>query len=125
MKITETRMYALEDAIRRLTFNKHWDVYRVYHMEMQKRHCVFGVNWAALGTVSPEETKEFAEGLVWAAGMVSGLNELQLEVVYEEDKQIVNGTAYDQFGDTLQTLLEANDMKAVAEMLTNADNGEI
>ncbi len=37
---------------------------------------VFGVNWSALGTVSPEEAEEFAEKIISSARLARALNEV-------------------------------------------------
>lgn len=46
------------------------------------------VNWSALGSTTPSEAIKFAENLKMAAGMAEALNEMHLEMVWEDDEAL-------------------------------------
>lgn len=46
------------------------------------------VNWSALGSTTPAEAVKFAENLKMAAGMAEALNEMHMEMVWEDDEAL-------------------------------------
>ena len=48
----------------------------------------FGINWAAIGTVSPEKTIRFAEELIIASMYVDKVNSLNLVIDYKKEDNI-------------------------------------
>ena len=46
------------------------------------------VNWSALGSTAPSEAVKFAEDLKMAAGMAEALNDMHLEMVWEDDEAL-------------------------------------
>ena len=48
----------------------------------------FGVNWRCKGTASVEETKAFMEKLELVSAIAEELNDIELEIVYEDDESI-------------------------------------
>ena len=61
---------------------------RVYDMRKTEKGIEFGVNWSAVGTVSAEETREFATKMMNAANVVTELNRAYLRVRYVEDETL-------------------------------------
>jgi hypothetical protein len=47
----------------------------------------FGVNWAACGTKSIEETKKFVENINKACKIVEKMNAMQINVNYEDEEK--------------------------------------
>lgn len=86
-KINKDRYKALRHAVEYVLKDMSMDLY--------KQGTTFGegemrwdVNWSALGSKTPAEAVKFAEDLKMAAGMAEALNEMHLEMVWEDDEAL-------------------------------------
>lgn len=68
IKFTEGVEKAFGRAFRRESFTAE-------KLTTEGEERVFGVNWSAIGTVSPEETEKFAEEIIQCARLARALNE--------------------------------------------------
>lgn len=68
MKFTEGVEKAFNRAFRRESFTAE-------KLTTEGEERVFGVNWSAIGTVSPEEAEEYAENIISSARLARALNE--------------------------------------------------
>lgn len=86
VKINKDRYNALRWAINYSLRDKDMDLYDSSSPFEEKLE--WSVNWCALGNTSPADTVRFAEDLQKAAEMADALNEMMLEVVWEDDEAL-------------------------------------
>lgn len=81
--VNEDRYNALKSALQRAT----GESITIYEMNssFNDKNLSWGVNWSALGTQNPQDTLNFAEELKDAAAMAKALNDMDLELVWEDD----------------------------------------
>ena len=79
---------------------------------------VWGVNWYAIGTATPEDTIEFARQITKASEFAKKLTELELVVDHElEDEIITDNDAYEAERDRLEEMFDNEDYDAVIEWM--------
>ena len=86
VKINKDRYNALRWAVNHSLRDKDMNIYENNPCFDEKLE--WSVNWCALGNTSPAETVRFAEDLQKAAEMADALNEMMLEVVWEDDEAL-------------------------------------
>lgn len=86
VKINKDRYNALRWAISYSLRDKDMSIYENNSCFDEKLE--WNVNWCALGNTSPAETVKFAEDLQKAAEMADALNEMMLEVTWDDDEAL-------------------------------------
>lgn len=84
-KIAKTQMNIISYAVQEY-MDEHMKGIHLYDKTMVldvESPILYGVNWAALGTQSTEDTKKFAENLMKATKIAEELNKLELVIDYE------------------------------------------
>ena len=76
----------------------------------------FGVNWAALGTVTPEEARHYGSSLTIAASLAEALNRMELVVDYTEDDSCT-AEEYELARKTIYGMLVSNSIGSLREYL--------
>lgn len=65
----------------RTHWDNHFEIYEVESWRWNDDHkLVYGINWAAIGTATTEETVKFANGLLEVSKIVDRINSLELVV---------------------------------------------
>lgn len=72
------------DGNRRIEFHFSHDPNAKGYEKPWKRPKVMQVNWAAIGTVTPDETATFAQALMYAAELAAGFKYNGYKVYYED-----------------------------------------
>ena len=119
MSITRKQMlmealnnYAAEDK-RNFTF------YTVGESVFNKENVLnLGINWSALGTVSPDETIGFAGGLIYGAVFANKVKSLGIVYRYGDEEEISKET-YDEEYAMLHNAVGKNDYDTVYEWVAN------
>lgn len=75
-----------------------------------------GVNWAALGTTTPEETREFSKILETAANICEAINGLELTEKWGSDYE-TNEDYYKDVRFIIEGLNGGQDIKKLIEMI--------
>ena len=85
-KIRYDELTAMTSAINRYFRDNNMSI-EIYRKDLWPEKSVeFGVNWAAIGTVSPDETERFADWMKAAARICRYYNDMNYEVDYSERK---------------------------------------
>lgn len=87
IKINKDRYNALRDAVEYVLKDVSVDLYE-HGTTFGEGEMRWEVNWSALGSTTPSEAVKFAENLKMAAGMAEALNEMHLEMVWEDDEAL-------------------------------------
>lgn len=87
IKINKDRYNALRDAVEYSLKDMSMDLYE-HGTTFGEGGMRWEVNWSALGSTTPAEAVKFAEDLKMAAGMAEALNEMHMEMVWEDDEAL-------------------------------------
>ena len=87
IKINKDRYNALRDAVEYVLKDVSVDLYE-HGTTFGKGEMRWEVNWSALGSTTPSEAVKFAENLKMAAGMAEALNEMHMEMIWEDDEAL-------------------------------------
>lgn len=116
MRIEYERYSTLMSTVNELFYGKHIAIYEASREKTPEgRRITFGVNWAAMGTVTAEETKKFAENLKDAAATVNLLNSMEIVYYYNEDEPEAD---WDALAGEIRIALEGFSRWHLADALT-------
>ena len=87
IKINKDRYNALSWAVGYVLKDVSVDLYE-HGRRFGEGELRWEVNWSALGSTTPSEAVKFAENLKMAAGMAEALNEMHMEMVWEDDEAL-------------------------------------
>lgn len=87
IRINKDRHDALRDAVAYVLKDMPISLYESV-ARFGKETIRWKVNWSALGSTTPAEAAKFAEDLKMVADMAEALNELNLELVWEDDEAL-------------------------------------
>lgn len=90
-RISRTEFNVIQTAFRvRFDYFENKDIhFNIYDVNsIFDEHIEFGINWAAIGTVSPEETAKFANSLLEASKVVERVNSLNLILDLDLESEI-------------------------------------
>lgn len=114
----DTLMVALRWYLDENDFNFHINDCRNDWLSTEVK---LGINWCALGTVSPDETIRFANGLKRFAELVEKINALELTYDYDlNDYEIVDSATRMTALDRIVKNLEKGNDDAVVKWLRKA-----
>jgi hypothetical protein len=100
MKTTAYRMAMVHRAIRAISDG----VIEVHEKDPSARgKQVYGVNWGACGTVSPEATYMFAKQLNKVASITKVLNIMEIEVDYRSDDDPITEDQFNALRDDVMS----------------------
>lgn len=87
MRIEYERYRTLMSTVNEMFDGKHINIYEADRQRTPEgRRTTFGVNWAAIGTVTPEEAEGFANNLKDAAAIAELLNRIETVYYYDENE---------------------------------------
>lgn len=86
-KINKDRYNALRWAVTYALKDMDVNLYE-HGTDFGKGEMRWDVNWSALGNKTPAEAVKFAENLKMAADMAEALNEMHMEMVWEDDEAL-------------------------------------
>lgn len=110
MKLTETKKYILEDAIRITANNIGVDI-NTMPRSSSEEPMQWGVNWSAFGTATPQEAIDYAHKITKAAEAVKCLNRLKVEYHTTEDteaEKVMTPGRYNELVKDYASALECN-----------------
>lgn len=81
----------------------------------------FGVNWAALGTVSTEEAVDFADTIKLMAKVAEQLNDMRLYVDYNMSDMFETDDQFNEFAAKVSKAVRKGNLGYIAEQLMDAD----
>lgn len=83
MNISHEALSLIKEAVREAAYKNNMHIELSDTGDIFSRDKAFGVNWAAIGTVSPEETIKMAGDLLIMANIAKGLNALELHEIWK------------------------------------------
>ncbi len=117
MRIEYERYSTLMSTVNEMFHGKHIAIYEASREKTPEgRRITFGVNWAAIGTVSAEETRKFADSLKDAAATVNLLNSMEIVYYYNENEPEPD---CDAIAGEIRIALEGFNRWHLADALTN------
>ena len=110
-KIKSIKMEALKDALYRISNElEDMNIYTIAGDRLEDRKAgkalQFGVNWAACGTCTVEETRQFAERLLEATKICETVNKLDIQDRTLEGNSVYTVEEYNREVETVQALLK-------------------
>lgn len=86
MRIDYDRFSEIKSAANALFWDKHISIGEVASTKTPDgRRVTLGVNWAAMGTKTTEDTMDYAQNLLRAAAVVKLINDCDLAYYYSEE----------------------------------------
>lgn len=88
-KMNRHTMAILDAALRKINneyFDGRIDIYD--RVDFEDYHVTFEINWAAIGSVNPEEAKKFATNILVATAIAEKLNSYDMVMAYEDSKYL-------------------------------------
>lgn len=88
-KMNRHTIAILAAALRKVNneyFDGRIDIYD--RVDFENYHVTFEINWAAIGSVNPEEAKKFAANILVATAIAEKLNSYDMVMVYEDSKYL-------------------------------------
>ncbi len=92
-----------------------YDVYTV--RQFGKKDLVFGINWSACGTRTPEETKAFAEHLIKASKFIDTLNSINGMMEYFDEPLYTSKEDYKETEEELTEMIENYEVEDIKNWL--------
>lgn len=88
MRIEYEKYSTLMSVVNEMFHSKHIGVYEVDKQRTPEgRRVTFGVNWAGMGTLSPDTARDFAKNLDDAAEIAELLNHMDIVYYFDEDEE--------------------------------------
>lgn len=109
MKVTTNEMRAIRSALNIWNFTNGVRVETMNDIEAFRGNIPFeyGVNWACMGTKSPEETVEYVKVMTKAAQIANALN--KLELIEDDDmEETIDNNACRDLAERINDHLEEN-----------------
>lgn len=119
--VKNARLDVLKSVLNDLNRRKNWscEVSRKSGCVFDDKPIVWGVNWAAIGTVSIEETREFISQLNIVMLLTDMLNRLEIVIDYDtKDSRIVDRESFEKAFNTLYPFVEYGLVDVVNDFLT-------
>lgn len=117
MRISRDRANVILSAFIQLSVKTNIKVY-VSNDRLVASHFQLGVNWAGYGTVTPEETMEFAKELLYYSKVVLEINRCNLDVDRKiKDKEIEDEPSFCGAEQMIVRWVEEGNAEAITEWI--------